>query len=341
MKRMDRLTAILIALQQKPETAQRLADKFEVTKRTILRDMQALAEMGIPLYAVSGPSGGYRLMEGFRLPPLQLDAAEALTVLFALRSLTRMSDTPFNQARWTVWDKLTSILPEQTLKQIEPTLEYLEVEVPKRNVKTPQLAALLAHTAEARPIRVLYRSENHRRWLRLRPGRIYAAHGYWYCEAYSAEHGEPRTFRVDRFEQIEVMGEADSGFGEPLGQEAKPGKSDAPGRRIVAQLTYRGALLAEQDPHIGDCVKQVSDEVWELEFVCPASEWEWAVRFFYALSMDAEVREPESLRREIHDMGARLCERYKRNTQPNAESQEEEKSSEQTSDSGGSENVSL
>lgn len=57
MKRTDRLMAILIALQQKPETAQRLADKFEVTKRTILRDMQSLSEMGIPLYSMTGPSG--------------------------------------------------------------------------------------------------------------------------------------------------------------------------------------------------------------------------------------------------------------------------------------------
>ncbi|AGA59116.1 putative transcriptional regulator [Thermobacillus composti KWC4] len=92
MRRMDRLVAILIALQQRPETAQSLADKFEVSRRTILRDMQALAEMGVPIWAEPGPAGGFRLMEGYRLPPLQLDSQEALTLLFALRALTRLAE---------------------------------------------------------------------------------------------------------------------------------------------------------------------------------------------------------------------------------------------------------
>src|SRR5690349_16870199 len=106
LKRTDRLMAILIALQQRPETAQSLADKFEVSKRTVLRDMQSLSEMGIPLYSITGPKGGFRLMEGFQLPPLQLDSQEALTVLFALRAVARIADAPFKQARWTVMDKI-------------------------------------------------------------------------------------------------------------------------------------------------------------------------------------------------------------------------------------------
>ena len=77
MKRGARLTAIVMALQQRTETAASLAAKLEVSKRTIMRDIQALSEMGVPLYAVSGPSGGYRLMEGYKLPPLGLTEAEA------------------------------------------------------------------------------------------------------------------------------------------------------------------------------------------------------------------------------------------------------------------------
>jgi len=311
LKRKDRLLAILIALQQRPETAQRLADKFEVSKRTILRDMQSLSEMGVPLYAMPGPAGGFRLMEGFQLPPLQLNAQEALTVLFALRSLTKMADTPFREARWTVADKIRAILPEQTLKQIEPVLAHVEIEVPERRAKTPHLSALLDHTAESRWIHVLYRSENHRRWLKLLPRRIYAAHGFWYCEAYSAAHEEQRTFRVDRFEQIERIDEPGDEPGKGRRQEGKRGDRPESSIRILAKLTYRGALLAEQDFHIGDSVKQVSEEEWELDFRCPASEWGWAVRFFFTLGLDAEVIEPEHLRNELFEMANRLGDRYR------------------------------
>mgnify|MGYP001381394325 CR=1 FL=1 len=306
MRRMDRLVAILLALQQRPETAQSLADKFEVSKRTILRDMQALAEMGVPIYAEPGASGGYRLMEGYRLPPLSLDSREALTVLFALRALERLADTPFREARWTAIDKIRAVLPKPMLESIEPLLDRVGMEVPKRKVRTPHLPELMEHAAASRWIRVDYRSASRRRRLELLPRRIYAAHGFWYCEAYSPFHGETRTFRVDRMEGIEPLdGRAPE---EPPGGRAAP--EPLPPVRIVARLTYRGALLAEQDEHIGGEVIQIADDEWEVAFDCPAEEWNWAVRFFYALGPDAEVREPERLRREIAEMARRVCERY-------------------------------
>lgn len=330
LRRMDRLVAILIALQQRPETAQSLADKFEVSRRTILRDMQALAEMGVPLYAEPGPAGGYRLMEGYKLPPLQLDAQEAFTLLFALRSLTRMSDTPFRQARWTVMDKIRAVLPKRMLESIEPLLERVEIEVPERKVKTPLLPELMEHAAASRGVRVDYRSEKHRRWLHLHPRRIYTAHGFWYCEAYSAWHGEVRTFRVDRMERIEAADQPNqpnqpnpnqSDQPDRSAQPSAAGRHDHPGGRepepsvrIVARLTYRGALKVEQDEYIGEQVRQIADDEWEVAFHCPAEEWNWAVRFFYMLGLDAEVTEPERLRSEIRGMAEKMCARYGRDS---------------------------
>lgn len=304
--------AILIALQQGPATAQSLADKLEVSRRTILRDMQSLAEMGIPLYAVTGPAGGFRLMEGFLMPPLQLDPQEALTVLLSLRAMAKMADTPFKRARWTVIDKIKAILPEQTLRQIEPMLGHVDVQVPERRVKTPHLSALLEYAADDRWLRTLYRSENHRRWLQIRPKRVYMAHGFWYCEAHSVEHGETRTFRVDRFETVEAS-EAPGGEASAEGPDRADGETEAHWEpvRIVARLTYRGALLAEQDEHIGELVKQLSDDEWEIDFICPASERAWAVRFFYMLGMNAEVLEPAALREELYALADQMCGRYR------------------------------
>ncbi|MDZ7543147.1 HTH domain-containing protein, partial [Clostridium perfringens] len=130
MKRGDRLTAIVMALQQRAETAVSLAAKLEVSKRTIMRDMQALSEMGVPLYAVSGPSGGYRLMEGYKLPPLGLTEAEALTVLVALNGMTRLADSPFNTERWTVIDKVRHGWSPDLQLQLEPLLSKRELSIP-------------------------------------------------------------------------------------------------------------------------------------------------------------------------------------------------------------------
>jgi predicted DNA-binding transcriptional regulator YafY len=305
---MDRLMAILISLQQRPETAQSLADKFEVSKRTILRDMQSLSEMGIPIYSTTGPMGGFRLMDGFQLSPLQFSSQEALIILMALQAFTKMTDTPFNKERWTVIDKIRSSLPQHTLKQIEPILERTEIEVPHRNFKVPNLSKLMDYTANAKWLNVFYRSQNHRRWLRIFPKRVYTSNGFWYCEAYSSTHGEERVFRVDRMDQLEVTEP-------PVEEKAIPflnidDESKNQSVRVKAKLTYRGMLQVEQDMHIGECIYAITDEEWVVDFLCPAAEWSWAVRFFFSLGLDAEVLEPESLRKEIYDLADQMCRRY-------------------------------
>ncbi|WII35095.1 helix-turn-helix transcriptional regulator [Paenibacillus thiaminolyticus] len=312
MKRSDRLAAIVMALQTGTETAQSLADKFEVSKRTILRDMQALSEIGVPFYASSGPVGGYRLMDGYKLPPLQFSPLEAMTVLCALQGMTQLADTPFNAERWSALDKIKQALPEQVRSEIEPVMDKLILSMPKRNYRVPMLNRLMDHAAEGIWIRAHYRSANQARWLRLRPLRIVTAHGFWYCEAFSLDHEEERTFRVDRFQEIERIEDAAELEAARLKRSRIKKTRDAREDEIPirARLTYRGALLAEQDEHIGDQVLQIGEEEWAVEFACPRSEWAWAVRFFYGLGPEGEVLAPAALRREIRERAARMCERY-------------------------------
>jgi predicted DNA-binding transcriptional regulator YafY len=310
LKRNDRLIAIVIALQQRPETAQALADKLEVSKRTILRDMEALSEIGIPLYAVSGPAGGFRLMDGFKLPPLQFDSQEALAILFSLNAMTKMADTPFNQARWTAIDKLKATMPENVLQQVEPLLSRFEMEIPSRSYSTPWLEKLLIWAGSSVWIRAYYRSERQERWLELLPQRIYSAHGFWYCEAYSAFHREQRTFRIDRFVEVQPIEPPIAGQA-PIDRSREQDEAKAGSIHIRVELSYRGALLAEQDPHIGGLVRQLDQSQWELAFDCPPSEWEWALDFFTRLGTDANVLEPPALRAEIYERACRLAERYK------------------------------
>ncbi|GFR37582.1 DeoR family transcriptional regulator [Insulibacter thermoxylanivorax] len=307
MRKLDRLMAIVMALQHRPETAQSLADKLEVSKRTIIRDMQALSEMGVPIYSLPGPQGGYRLMEGYKLPPLHLTSDEALVVMFALNAMTKIADTPFNQARWTALDKIRAILPEQTLHEIEPLLTRLELDIPSREYSTPHLETIVRHAAASRWIRVYYRSENRQRWLHLKPKRVYMAHGFWYTEAYSLEHRETRTFRIDRMLEIQELEKPPRE--EPIEEEAQAAKLSGH-IRIRAALTYRGALLAEQNRYIGQQVKQISDDQWLLDFMCPLEEWQWAVKFFYSLALDAEVLEPLQLREEVRHMAEQVSARY-------------------------------
>src|SRR3954447_3068852 len=91
MNRIDRLTAILIQLQSKRVVkAQEIADRFEISLRTVYRDVRALEEGGVPLVGEAGV--GYSLVEGYRLPPVMFTKEEASALLFGAKLVEKMSD---------------------------------------------------------------------------------------------------------------------------------------------------------------------------------------------------------------------------------------------------------
>lgn len=301
-----------MALQQRSETASSLAEKMEVSRRTILRDIQSLSEMGVPLYAVSGPQGGFRLMEGYQLPPLQLSSQEALTVLFALEGLIQYPDTPFNSERWTVRDKIKNILPKSMVDQIQPLLQTLEMNVPSRKYSTPYLSSLIQLTAESKWISTRYKSMNHHRRLILQPYKIYAAHGFWYCEAYSQTHGETRTFRVDRMEEVtEEEAHEITDINQSCSLTHQKVHKKLATIHIRAKLTYKGMLQVEKDEHIGECITSIGEDAWLAEFDLPVSEFPWVIHLFYSIGTDAEVIEPISLRHEIYAKAKEVHDRYR------------------------------
>jgi predicted DNA-binding transcriptional regulator YafY len=91
IKRVSRLTAILTQLQtQRLLTATYLAEKFNVSVRTIYRDMRALEESGIPIIAEEGK--GYSLMEGYRIPPVMFTEAQANALIIAEQLVLKNKD---------------------------------------------------------------------------------------------------------------------------------------------------------------------------------------------------------------------------------------------------------
>src|SRR5688572_27376185 len=82
MNRIDRLLGYILALQRgRRLTAEALSEQFEVSRRTVYRDLQALAEVGVPLVAT--PGRGYSLAPGYHLPPVMLTASEASALALA------------------------------------------------------------------------------------------------------------------------------------------------------------------------------------------------------------------------------------------------------------------
>jgi len=113
-QRFERILGILLVLVLRGERAvpaAELARRFEVSTRTIQRDLAALAAAGVPVYAERGRAGGVRLVEGYVLPPLMFSHGEASALLLGLALLRRLHARPFPDELDTAGGKLLAALP--------------------------------------------------------------------------------------------------------------------------------------------------------------------------------------------------------------------------------------
>lgn len=114
MNRFDRALGILLRLRSgQTHSATALARRFGVTPRTIYRDIETLAAVGVPVYAENGRAGGFRLVEGYFLPPITFSVGEAVSLLTGLALLGRLRVRPFGADLAAAGDKLRAALPDQ------------------------------------------------------------------------------------------------------------------------------------------------------------------------------------------------------------------------------------
>ncbi len=118
MNRTDRMLGIVLELQSRGhQRAEDLAATFEVSKRTIYRDIQALAELGIPIMAMTGH--GYSLMEGFFLPPLTFDSREAMLLLLGIEFMAQHFELPLQAAAQAAGQKIRAVLPAPVAEEVQ------------------------------------------------------------------------------------------------------------------------------------------------------------------------------------------------------------------------------
>lgn len=118
MRRADRLFRLVQMLRaDRSVTALQLADQLEVSERTIYRDMQDLSLSGIPL--ISEPGVGYKLMPGFRLPPLMFDEDEITALLLGTRMIKAWTDNTLATAAQRVIEKVQTVLPDHRQTEMD------------------------------------------------------------------------------------------------------------------------------------------------------------------------------------------------------------------------------
>jgi predicted DNA-binding transcriptional regulator YafY len=309
MNRIDRLTGILLLLQRRPRTADEIARRFEVSRRTVVRDMWALREIGVPIFAQDGARGGYSLPGDYQLAPLPLTPREMFLLLLALDAVEGHTDAPFAQERATLRGKLHTLLPADELATVERWLRSASIAVPRRVRRAPLLETLIeaaGREGRARWLRMTYQSARRRTFCTIYPRTVYAQEGFWYCGAHVYETGAERTYRVDRFVALEPAGDDTL----PEMPPPAPPYNDAGHPLIAATLTPVGAARIESEPHLVQFLLRRVDGGATLAFRCPPSELDYYARLFAMLGCEAVVHEPAELCQRLYELGQQIVERY-------------------------------
>ncbi|HEU5347592.1 MAG TPA: WYL domain-containing protein [Ktedonobacterales bacterium] len=310
MNRIDRLTGILLLLQRRPRTADEIARRFEVSRRTVVRDMWALREIGVPIFAQDGAKGGYSLPTDNHLAPLPLTPREMFLVLLALDAVESHTDMPFARERATLRGKLHTLLPDDELATVERWRRATSIAIPRRQQRAPLLEALIEATGKPgreRWLRMTYQSARGKTSRTIYPHAVYAQEGYWYCRAHARETASERTYRVDRFVTLEPADDASL----PDSPPPAPPYDDAAHPLIVAKLTTIGAARIESEPHLGQLIMRDADGGASLSFRCPPAELDYYTRLFAMLGCEAEVCEPQELRQRLRQLGKQIAEHYR------------------------------
>jgi predicted DNA-binding transcriptional regulator YafY len=210
MNRLDRLLAMLLVLQRrKLVRAEDLAARFEISKRTVYRDVAALSEMGVPV--VAQPGEGYSLMAGYFLPPLLFTPDEAAALFLGAKWLATQATGKLPNSTEGALTKLAHVLPQQTLKEVERITDVLHFFVIQRpfNLDDPTLADFQRAINERRAVQITYHSLQRDEITTrvIEPAELTYGDGAWYVNGYCRLRQEARSFRFNRIAQYKLLPE--------------------------------------------------------------------------------------------------------------------------------------
>lgn len=205
-----RLLSLLSLLQTPREwPGSELAQRLEVSVRTIRRDIERLRDLGYPVEASMGAVGGYRLVAGTAMPPLLLDDEEAVAIAVGLRTAAGQAVSGIEEASVRALAKLEQVLPSRLRRRVRTlnaaTVPLLDVHGP--TVDPEHLSVLAAAITNRERVRFAYRANDGTDTKRLvEPNRLVSAGRRWYLVGYDNERDDWRTFRVDRIREPHPTG---------------------------------------------------------------------------------------------------------------------------------------
>nr|WP_250564346.1 YafY family protein [Sphaerisporangium fuscum] len=307
----ERLFRLLSLLQTPREwPGSELAERLEVSPRTVRRDIERLRDLGYPVQATMGAAGGYRLAAGTAMPPLLLDDDEAVAIAVGLRTAAGHPVDGIEEASLRALTKLEQVLPSRLRHRVgtlgAATVPMLSGE--EASVDPRTLVVLAAAVANRERVRFAYRAADDAESRRqAEPYRLVAAGRRWYLLAYDNDRDDWRVFRADRISDARPTGVRVPARVPPEEDPAafvrRKLHSSAPTYEVVATLRLPAGQAAARLGATAAGIQPVDEHSCRLRG--HADTLEWLAARLLMLGCDFEVHEPPELVAYLREVGAR------------------------------------
>ena len=307
----SRLLELLSLLQGRRDwPGNELADRLEVSGRTIRRDIERLRQLGYPVDSLTGPAGGYRLRAGSSMPPLLLDDEEAIAIAVGLSTAARASVTGIEETAVRALVKLEQILPAHLRRRVAALgSATFTLPVGGSTVDPQHLTVIAAACRDSECLRFGYRSREGTDSRREVEAHSLVNRGRrWYLVAWDRRRDDWRTFRIDRLLKPTSTGvrftprklpAKDAGAYVEQSITRAPNRFEAlvtlyaPAQEIATRVPSSWGVLTPIDAHT--CEYRTGDD-----------DLRWLALRIAMLGVDFEVHQPPELLEQLQVLALRL-----------------------------------
>lgn len=296
--KIDRLLHIITLLQRYPKlTIAELAERFEVSRRTISRDLNVLLDAGIPLIITSGWQGGIQLDPQFRLDRTLLTASDLQALISGLDGLDSVSKTAPGR----------KLLEKLSLKPLEDPEMLVDLASHYKDSLAGKIQDIRQAVRERRVLHFDYDSPSGHTHRQAEPCYLIYRWSSWYCYAWCLIKEDYRMFKLNRLWQLKITEQPCTHPRPPRTSLKLDRWLQSPAVTLMARFTYaaRWRLVEEYGP---DSFRETADGHLELrrDFANPNEMKQWILSF----GSQAEVLEPQTLRIELEQEAHKMLQFY-------------------------------
>jgi predicted DNA-binding transcriptional regulator YafY len=311
LNRFDRIVAILIQLQSKKIVkAQSIADRFDISLRTVYRDIKTLTEAGVPIISEAGI--GYEIMPGYHLPPVIFTKDEVSAFFTASKLIEGLTDEATHANYQSALYKIKAVLKDTdqiVLDQLHHNMTVLSNSVlPTKTYVNNAIPYVINSLSGQLVLAIKYKAihATHVTERCIEPVGMFFETGNWYLIAYCLWRKEYRNFRLDRIQDIQFTTQQFSQLHPSLNTYLATIQKEKKHLEKVVILVEKSALpyLGEQKYYHGFVTEQEKNNKMELTFLCHSLEG--FARWYMMMGDQAKILTPLSLKTRVKELVGQL-----------------------------------